>query len=164
MALLRQSRRVGGPFREGKGTSFEGGVRVPFVARWPGRIPKGARTSEPAMTIDVLPTVARLAGAPLPNDRIIDGRDIWPLLGGERRAASPHDALYFYWGQELHAVRSGAGSCTCPIRINPSNRPETRAPPANTSVRRSSCRCSISWQIPARQRTWLGPIRKWSKT
>ena len=95
-----------GPFREGKGTSFEGGVRVPFVARWPGHIPKGAQSAEPAMTIDVLPTVARLAGAAVPQDRIVDGRDIWPLLGTSG-ATSPHEALYFYWGQELHAVRSG---------------------------------------------------------
>ena len=96
-----------GPFREGKGTAFEGGVRVPFVARWPGHIPKGVQTSEPAMTIDLLPTVARLAGAAVPQDRIVDGRDIWPLLGTSAGAASPHDVLYFYWGQELHAVRSG---------------------------------------------------------
>ena len=96
-----------GPFRESKGTSFEGGVRVPFVARWPGHIPAGVQSSEPAMTIDVLPTLARLAGAATPADRVIDGRDIWPLLTGGTKAKSPHDALYFYWGPELHAVRSG---------------------------------------------------------
>ena len=96
-----------GPFREGKGTSFEGGVRVPFVARWPGHIPKGAQSAEPAMTIDLLPTVARLAGAAVPQDRIVDGLDIWPLISASAGASSPHEALYFYWGQELHAVRSG---------------------------------------------------------
>jgi arylsulfatase A-like enzyme len=96
-----------GPLREGKGTSFDGGQREPFVARWPGKIPAGAVNSEPAMTIDLLPTIARLAGAEVPKDRIIDGLDIWPLLAGERGARSPHDALYFYWGKELHAVRSG---------------------------------------------------------
>ncbi len=94
-------------FREGKGTTFEGGVRVPFIARWPGRIPKGTVSHEPAMTIDMLPTLARLAGATAPRDRLIDGLDIWPLLSDPRRAKSPHDALYFYWGTELHAVRSG---------------------------------------------------------
>jgi arylsulfatase A-like enzyme len=94
-------------FREGKGTAFDGGVRVPFIARWPGRIPKGAVSAQPAMTIDVLPTLARLAGAPAARDRIMDGLDIWPLLSDPRRAASPHEALYFYWGTELHAVRSG---------------------------------------------------------
>jgi arylsulfatase A len=96
-----------GPFRESKGTSFEGGVRVPFVARWPGHIPAGIESSQPAMTIDILPTLARLAGTAPPADRIIDGRDIWPLLSAEKDGKSPHDALYFYWGQELHAVRSG---------------------------------------------------------
>jgi arylsulfatase A len=94
-----------GPLRESKATAFEGGVRVPFVARWPGHIPTGTVSDVPAMTIDLLPTFAKLAGAPVPADRIIDGRDIWPLLTGER--SEPHDALYFYWGSELHAVRSG---------------------------------------------------------
>jgi arylsulfatase A len=96
-----------GSFRESKGTSFEGGVRVPFVARWPGRIPKGATSQLPAMTIDLLPTLAALAGAPVPTDRIIDGRNIWPVLANEPKATAPHEVLYFYWGNELHAVRSG---------------------------------------------------------
>jgi arylsulfatase A-like enzyme len=94
-----------GPLREGKQTAFEGGVRVPFIARWPGRIPKGAVRHQPAMTIDLLPTFAKLAGAPGPP-RPIDGRDMWPVIGNARGAA-PHDALYFYWNTELHAVRSG---------------------------------------------------------
>jgi arylsulfatase A len=94
------------PFREGKGTTFEGGVRVPFVARWPGRIPKGSLSAVPTMTIDLLPTFAALAQIPVSKARIIDGRDAWSVLSG-RRAADPHDALYFYWGTELHAVRSG---------------------------------------------------------
>ena len=93
--------------REGKGTSFDGGTRVPFVARWPGRIPKGTVSALPAMTIDLLPTFAGLAGASVPGDRIIDGRDVWPVLSNPSRARAPHDALYFYWGNELHAVRSG---------------------------------------------------------
>ncbi len=96
-----------GRFREGKGTAFEGGTRVPFIARWPGRIPKGGVVAVPAMTIDLLPTVARLANAAVPSERLIDGRDIWPLLSNQRGAAAPHDALYFYWGTELHAIRSG---------------------------------------------------------
>jgi arylsulfatase A len=96
-----------GRLREGKGTSFEGGTRVPFVARWPGRIPPGVAANLPAMTIDLLPTLARLADAAVPTDRIIDGRDIWPLLSNPASATAPHDALYFYWGNELHAIRSG---------------------------------------------------------
>ena len=96
-----------GPFREGKGTSFEGGVRVPFLAYWQGRIARGTVSNAPAMTIDLLPTFAKLAGAPLPADRVIDGRDIWPVLEQPRQAKPPHDVLNFYWGTELHAVRSG---------------------------------------------------------
>lgn len=96
-----------GLFRESKGTSFEGGVRVPFIARWPGRIPKGAVTDLPAMTIDLLPTLASLAGAPAPSGRIIDGRDIALLMTHPHEAKAPHETLYFYWGGELHAVRRG---------------------------------------------------------
>ena len=96
-----------GRLRECKGTAFEGGVRVPFVARWPGQILKGAVNHLPAMTIDLLPTLARLAGAPISTERIIDGRDMWPLLSRQRNASGPHDVLYFYWGKELHAIRSG---------------------------------------------------------
>jgi arylsulfatase A len=59
------------------------------------------------MTIDLLPTLAKLAGAMLSPDRIIDGKDIWPLLLGERGAKTPREAIYFYWERELHAVRSG---------------------------------------------------------
>lgn len=92
--------------REGKGTSFDGGVREPCVMRWPGKIPEGSVCSEPAMTIDLLPTLAKLAEAELPK-RAIDGLDIWPLISGQPNAKCPHEAFYFYWGQHLQAVRSG---------------------------------------------------------
>ncbi|MEW4571351.1 sulfatase [Tautonia sp. JC769] len=95
-----------GPLREGKGTTFDGGQREPTIAWWPGRIPAGTSTDEPAMTIDLLPTIAAQTGASVP-DHPIDGLDISPLLLGEPDARSPHDALYFYWGRELQAVRSG---------------------------------------------------------
>jgi arylsulfatase A-like enzyme len=95
-----------GPLREGKLTAYEGGVRVPTIMRWPGAIPAGAECREPVMTIDLLPTVAPLVGAELPT-RKIDGRDILPLLRGEAGAQSPHEALFIYSGDELHAVRSG---------------------------------------------------------
>ena len=95
-----------GPLREGKGTTWEGGVRVPCVMRWPGQIPRGLVCTEPAMTIDILPTVARLIGAGLPAHPI-DGLDIRSLMTGKEGARSPHDALYFYWNENLEAVRSG---------------------------------------------------------
>jgi len=95
------------PLREGKGTTFEGGVRVACLARYPGRIPAGSVCDEPAMTIDVLPTIARLTGAKLPDHKI-DGQNIWPLLSGEKDAKSLHEALFFYYGRNnLEAMRSG---------------------------------------------------------
>lgn len=96
-----------GPLREGKGTEFDGGVREPAIFHWPGKIRSGSVCREPAMTIDVLPTVAALTGAAVPGERIIDGKSLRPLLLGEKGARSPHEALYFYWGGELQAVRSG---------------------------------------------------------
>jgi arylsulfatase A-like enzyme len=95
-----------GPLREGKATTWEGGVREPFIARWPGKIPAGSVCREPVMTIDVLPTLAGLAGAPLP-ELPIDGRDFRGLLEGKPGAKSPQEAYYFYWNRELQAVRSG---------------------------------------------------------
>ncbi len=95
-----------GPLREGKGTSFDGGMREPFLAAWPGVIPAGSVCREPAMNIDVLPTIADFVGAP-PGSLPIDGKSIRPLLEGQSGAKSPHEALYFYWGRELQAVRSG---------------------------------------------------------
>lgn len=96
-----------GRLRGSKQTSFEGGMRVPFIARWPKRIPAGSVSHKPLMTIDLLPTLAGLAGAELPRNRHIDGRDIWPVLSGRQKSGDVHEALYFYWGNELHAVRSG---------------------------------------------------------
>src|SRR5262245_14994495 len=95
-----------GPLREGKGTMFEGGCRVPAIFWGPGRVPAGTECRVPAMTIDVFPTVARLIGATLPSHKI-DGRDLWPLISGEPGAVSPQEAYYLYYGRELHAVRSG---------------------------------------------------------
>lgn len=95
-----------GPLREGKGTAWEGGVRVPFIARWPGALPEKLSVSTPAMTIDLFPTLAHLIGAPLPNHPI-DGKNIWPLMSG-KSDDSPQKAYFFYYRQnELHAVRRG---------------------------------------------------------
>jgi arylsulfatase A-like enzyme len=93
-----------GHLREGKGTVFEGGVRVPCIMRWPGKIPAGDVCNELAVTFDLFPTFAKLAGATVPNDRVIDGKDIWPLLIGGK---TPHEVFYYYWAQHLQAVRWG---------------------------------------------------------
>jgi arylsulfatase A-like enzyme len=95
------------PLREGKTTTFDGGLREPCIMRWPGRIPAGTVCRQLAATMDLLPTFARLAGAAPPTDRVIDGRDIWPLLSGQPGAQSPHEAYFYYWGKHLQAVRSG---------------------------------------------------------
>ncbi len=95
-----------GPLREGKGTMFDGGCREPTVMWWPGKIPAGTVCKQPAMTIDILPTIAGLIGAKLPNHPI-DGRDIWPLIAGEPEAKSPHEAYYYYYGTQLQAMRMG---------------------------------------------------------
>jgi arylsulfatase A-like enzyme len=104
-----------GPLREGKGTTWDGGQREPTIMRWPGRIPAGMICREPAMTIDMLPTIAGLAGAQLPANKI-DGLDIWPLLSGDPAARSPHEALYFIAGNQLQAVRSGKWKLHFPHR------------------------------------------------
>jgi arylsulfatase A len=94
------------PLREGKGTSFDGGQREPTLFWWPGHIPAGRVCREPVTTMDMLPTLAGLADAKLPEHKI-DGKDIWPLLEGQADARSPHEAFYYYNGWTLEAVRSG---------------------------------------------------------
>ena len=95
------------PLRDGKFSTYEGGMREPCIMRWPGRIPAGSECHEVAGTIDLLPTIAALTGGTLPKDRVIDGRDIRPLLAGTPGAKSPHEAYYYYRGKRLEAIRSG---------------------------------------------------------
>jgi len=89
-----------------KGSNWDGGIRVPMIARWSGRIPGGRVCREVAGVIDVFPTLVTLAGGKLPTDRVIDGRDIFPLMTTEG-AKSPHEALFAMSGPELRVVRSG---------------------------------------------------------
>jgi len=94
-----------GPLREGKGTAFEGGPRVPAIMRWPGRIMPESETDRLASTLDLLPTIAAVAGAELPNNEI-DGVNIVPVLEGDESAV-PRNTFYFYYMGELRAVREG---------------------------------------------------------
>jgi len=94
------------PLREGKLTTFEGGVRVPCLVRWPGRVPAGRVSAEPFMGIDWLPTLTEIVGGKSPT-RPIDGLSVKSLLLDEPGARSPHEALFFYSGTALQAVRSG---------------------------------------------------------
>ncbi|HUT12054.1 MAG TPA: sulfatase [Thermoguttaceae bacterium] len=91
------------PLRDGKFSTWEGGMREPCIMWWPGKVPAGTSCGEVAATMDVLPTFAKLAGANVPEDRIIDGKDISPLLLGQDGAKSPHET-YFFRG---NAVRAG---------------------------------------------------------
>ncbi len=101
-----------GPWHEGnpgfhrgrKGLPFEGGQRVPFIASFPGVIPKGLEIDEMAMNIDIFPTILKTLGIPLPEDRIYDGKNILSLMKGSEKD-SPHDYLYYHWGKKILAVR-----------------------------------------------------------
>jgi arylsulfatase A-like enzyme len=84
----------------------EGAMRMPCLVRWPGAVPAGSTCGELCTAMDLLPTVARLAGADLSNLPPIDGRDIGPLLSGEPGARSPHRAFFYYDGEQLQAVRT----------------------------------------------------------
>lgn len=95
------------PLRGMKRTTWEGGQRLPCIMRWPAGIPAGNVSSEIVMSMDFYPTLANIAGASVPDDRIIDGRDIGPLMSADDGAESPHDAFFYYFGNSIHAVRSG---------------------------------------------------------
>lgn len=96
-----------GPLRGRKGSTFEGGMREATVVRWPGRIAAGTESDELLTSMDLLPTLARLAGGAAPSDRAIDGKDIWPVLLGVEGARSPHEAFFYHRQNSLMAIRSG---------------------------------------------------------
>ncbi|NLL84018.1 MAG: sulfatase [Lentisphaerae bacterium] len=96
-----------GLLRGKKASCWDGGQRVPLLARWPGQIKGGDVCSEVVTGMDLLPTFVKLAGAEVPVDRVIDGREITSLLYGVEGATSPHEAFYYYQGSNLAAVRSG---------------------------------------------------------
>ena len=94
------------PLRGGKGGTYEGGVREPTIAWWPGHIAAGAVSDAVAANFDLLPTFVHLAGGQVPKDHKIDGKDISPLLLG-KTAQSPHQAHFYFSSTSLEAVRSG---------------------------------------------------------
>jgi len=96
-------------------TTAEGAFRVPMIAWWPGRVHAGRTCDQLTTTMDLLPTFAHLAGTEPPRDRVIDGKDIRPLLFGEAGAVSPHEAFYYYYGDQLQAVRSGPWKLFVPL-------------------------------------------------
>ena len=96
-------------------TTAEGAFRVPAIAWWPDRIAPGTVCRELATTMDLLPTLTRLAGGEPPRDRILDGHDIRPLLFAEPSAVSPYEAFYYYDRDQLHAVRQGPWKLFVPL-------------------------------------------------
>lgn len=93
------------PLRGRKGSQYEGGVREATVIRWPGKIPAGQTNNELMTAMDLMPTFAKLAGAEIPTDRVIDGTDIWPVLA--QGAPTPHEVFFYHRTNNLHAIRSG---------------------------------------------------------
>jgi arylsulfatase A len=92
-----------GPLRGSKGSTFEGGMRVPAIFRWPEKIPGGKRCDAIAGTLDLLPTFARVAGAEAPADRVIDGKSLLPLISGETNE-SPHEYFYYFSGGKVRLL------------------------------------------------------------
>jgi arylsulfatase len=106
------------PLRGSKMKSWEGGPRVPCIMRWPSHIPAGQICDEVTTTMDILPTFATLAGIPLPKDRAIDGKDVFPLICG-RTERSPHEHYFFYCYTHLHGVRDGRWKLVLPRPATP---------------------------------------------
>jgi arylsulfatase A-like enzyme len=119
---------MAGPLRGGKGGTYEGGVREPTIAWWPGQIPAGTACDAVTANIDVLPTFVKLADGKVPVDRKIDGADILPLLLG-RTKESPRSAHYYFNGNKLEAVRSGPWKLAVALQ-NENNGKAASAPPA----------------------------------
>lgn len=96
------------PFREAKGTGFDGGTHVACILRYPGEIPAGTSSDAMFCSVDLLPTLCRLTGVPLPESAI-DGMDVWPLISGEPGAVNPHDYYPVSTLKNLDGVMSGDG-------------------------------------------------------
>lgn len=119
-----------GLLKDGKGSTWEGGMREPGIAWWPGHIPAGRVSHELATTMDLFVTFSTLGGAPVPSDRPIDGVDITPLLLGTGK--SPRDTVFYYRGTQLMAVRHGPWKAHFRTQdgYGPrSNQPEEHQPP-----------------------------------
>lgn len=107
---------------EGKGSTYEGGMRVPGIFWWPGTIPARGSTEALGTTMDLLPTFARLAGIPLPEGKVLDGVDLMPVLSGQEQAV--REFVYYYHRSELYAIRKG------PWKAHFTTRPSYSAEPA----------------------------------
>jgi arylsulfatase A len=107
--------RSNGVLRGHKGTTWEGGMREPFLAWWPGQIPPDTTSGALASTLDVLPTLTHLAGAKLPENRILDGHNLWPVLGRLPGGRSACDYFYYYQMDQLQALRDARWKLHLPM-------------------------------------------------
>ncbi len=114
------------PLRDGKFSTYEGGMRVPCIMRWPGRIPAGRVAREIGASIDLLPTFAHLAGIELPTDRVIDGVNIASWIQGQ--SSSPREELFYYKGEKVQAVRKGPWKLNLARVQKRRNRPDIATP------------------------------------
>lgn len=103
--IFNQHGGSAGLLRDGKGSTFDGGMRVPGIFWWPGQIKAGRTITEPLSTLDMLPTVVRLSGGSVPKNLTLDGYDLSGFLTGS--GDCPRDSMFFYRGQQLYAVRKG---------------------------------------------------------
>src|SRR5690606_15403907 len=94
-----------GLLRGGKGSTWEGGMRVPTIAWWPGKVPAGTVVRDLGSTLDLFSTAISLAGGEVPSDRPLDGYDLTPALLGT--GPSPREVVFYYRGTDLFAVRKG---------------------------------------------------------
>jgi arylsulfatase len=107
------------PLRGWKMQTWEGGLRVPCIMRWPGKIPSGRVCREMITSMDLLPTFAKLAGAEMPQDRIVDGVDVFPVIAGEPGAKNPRETFLFYCYNHLQAVRHNRWKLVLPRSEKP---------------------------------------------
>ncbi len=102
----RQNLACNGILRDFKHSLYEGGIRVPYIVRWPDKLPKGTVCDEPVISLDVMPTVCAAVGVELPGDRVYDGRNMLPVLRGPAKGPL-HEALFWDDGEDQWAVRAG---------------------------------------------------------
>ncbi|HET6575172.1 MAG TPA: sulfatase-like hydrolase/transferase, partial [Fimbriiglobus sp.] len=126
--IFREQGGSAGPLREGKGSTWEGGMREPGVMWWPGTIPAGAVNHDIACTMDLFVTAAKLAGAKVPADRPIDGYDLSATMTG--KGPGPRDVMFYYRDTKLYAVRQGPWKAHFVTRAGyGSAKPEAHDPP-----------------------------------
>ncbi|MCX6866331.1 MAG: sulfatase-like hydrolase/transferase, partial [Verrucomicrobia bacterium] len=123
---------VNAPLRGFKSSTWEGGMRVPTIAWWPGKIPAATACDAITGMFDILPTLAALAGGKVPADRKIDGANIWPQLAGDVDAKPAHETFYYYRGPRILPPRPNSITSEPTSARQTMSRPPTRKPLDNS--------------------------------